>query len=348
MMKSVKDREFFETIHNFLKVYLPEQRRCSPHTVKSYRIALNQFIDYLVQKRSVSVYDVGFELINYNTVSAFLDYLTGEKKATAKTRNLKLAAISSFLSYASSINYENTLKLIDISNVPRQREESKLTVEYMTEKSIEAILKQPDTTTKLGNRDLFFMILLYDTGARLQEILNLKLKDIQIGKSPTVTLHGKGMKVRVVPIMPKTVKHFERYLAIYHSEQTSSNEEYLFYVIRNSVKSQMSPDNVRKFLQKYGTAAKQICSEVPDNIHPHLWRHSRAMHLYQHGMDLTLISQWLGHANLETTLIYAHADTELKRKAIEKSKQNQMPVSTSGKKYKLSDTELIKKLYGLA
>ncbi len=104
---------------------------------------------------------------------------------------------------------------------------------------------------------------------------------------------------------------------------------------------------VRKFLKKYGDAARQSCNEIPENIHPHLFRHSRAMHLYQHGMDLTLISQWLGHSNLETSLIYAHADTEQKRRAIEKAMGKDASAGVDIPKYSITDDELLKRLYGL-
>ena len=109
----------------------------------------------------------------------------------------------------------------------------------------------------------------------------------------------------------------------------------------------MSDDNVRKFLRRYGASARRNCPEVPENVHPHLWRHSRAMHLYQHGMALSLISQWLGHSNLETTLVYAYADTEQKRRAIEKSMGRDVIAGVNLPKYSVSDEEVLKKLYGL-
>lgn len=109
----------------------------------------------------------------------------------------------------------------------------------------------------------------------------------------------------------------------------------------------MSDDNVRKFLKKYGEVARMNCLDVPENVHPHLWRHSRAMHLYHHGMALSLISQWLGHSNLETTLIYAYADTEQKRKAIEKSMGREVVAGVDMPKYRISDEEILKRLYGL-
>ena len=178
-------------------------------------------------------------------------------------------------------------------------------IEYMSEDAVQAVMKQPDVHTRQGVRDQFFMILLYDTAARIQEMLDLKVCDIRRGKAPTATLMGKGSKVRSVPLMPETMEHFQNYINVFHSEENQYSSQPLFYVERHGNRFPMSDDNVRKFLQKYGDAARRICPEVPENIHPHLWRHSRAMHLYQHGMDLTLISQWLGHVNLETSLIYA-------------------------------------------
>ena len=115
------------------------------------------------------------------------------------------------------------------------------------------------------------------------------------------------------------------------------------------MKKRMTEDNVRQLVRKYGKQAREICKEVPENVHPHLFRHSWAMILYQNGVDLTLISQWLGHSNLETTLIYAHADTELKRKALEQAVPDDSPLKEhlNATRYKVSDEELLKRLCGL-
>ena len=160
-------------------------------------------------------------------------------------------------------------------------------------------------------------------------------------------LLGKGKKTRVVPIMDETVKHYLNYLSIYHKDENEYSTSPLFYIKRGDVIHTMSDDNIRKFLNHYGDLAREICPEVPIKIHPHLFRHSRAMHLYQHGMDLTLISQWLGHSNLETTLIYAHADTKQKREAIEKSMGENIIGSVDIPKYTIEDEDILKKLYGL-
>jgi integrase/recombinase XerD len=166
----------------------------------------------------------------------------------------------------------------------------------MSEAAVKAVLSQPDTATPKGIRDLFLMVLLYDTGARIQEILNIRLRDLQLHSAPMITLLGKGQKVRNVSMMGTTVEHFKRYAGLFHTEEKSYSKQFLFYVNRNNEKKRMTEDNVRRFIRAYGSAAQKACPEVPDNVHPHLFWHSRAMHLYQHGMPLALISQWLGHS----------------------------------------------------
>lgn len=222
-------------------------------------------------------------------------------------------------------------------------------IEYMSEAAVKVILEQPDTRTKKGLRDQFLMVVLYDTGARIQEALDIRLRDIHLGKTSTILLHGKGSKARSIPLTEKTVEHLHNYISVFHPGESAYSDQYLFYVARCGQKNRMCEDNARRLIHSYGVAAKKICPEVPDNVHPHLWRHSRAMHLYQHGMDLTLVSQWLGHAQLETTLIYAHADTEQKRRAIESAIDPDSPLKAklNLERFTVNDEDVLKQLYGL-
>ena len=178
-------------------------------------------------------------------------------------------------------------------------------------------------------------------------MLDLRVCDIRLGNTPTAVLKGKGSKIRSVPLMPETINHFRNYMKLFHPDGQMHSQQPLFYVEQCGARHPMSDDNVRKFLRRYGASARRNCPEVPENVHPHLWRHSRAMHLYQHGMALSLISQWLGHSNLETTLVYAYADTEQKRRAIEKSMGRDVIAGVNLPKYSVSDEEVLKKLYGL-
>ena len=193
------------------------------------------------------------------------------------------------------------------------------------------------------------MILMYDTGGRNQELLDLRLRDVHCeGKSPYVVITGKGRKTRLVPLMPKTVEHFKKYAAVFHSEPASSS--LLFYTERNRKRFAMSPDNSERFIRKYAIAAHNVNPEVPASLHPHMFRHSRSMHLYRSGMPLVLLSEWLGHAQVTTTLIYANADTEMKRQAVEKAASKLNPL-LSGETACLEwedDEEMIRQLYGLS
>lgn len=324
------------------------QRQCSPHTIRSYQTALIQLLDYAKEQKGCKLTAIPFEILDYAMVSGFLENMetTG---CSVSTRNHKLKAIRAFFAYAAMMDITTAACYKELEKIPWKKEDSSAGVDFLSEAAVKAMLAQPDGTTRKGLRDRFMLILMYDTGARVQELLDIKICDLRLGAMPTIKLLGKGRKYRLVPIMPKTVQHLEHYLKIFHPNAESYSTAPLFYVERKGVQKPMSDDNVRKLLRRYAQTARLTCPEIPVNMHPHLLRHSRAMHLYQQGMDLTLISQWLGHANLETTLVYAHADTELKRKAIEKANSgicDAIDAAEPGTDME-TDEETLKRLYGL-
>ncbi len=347
-MKKLADPMLFERIQKFLTVYLPKQRCCSENTVKTYRIALNQMLEYVKMQHAIPLYEVTFSMLSKDTVTDFLEWLETERRCSTQTVNLRLAALRAFFTYAANEEMAVCPLLHDLKKIPKKKC-PKPVVEYMSETAVKTLLRQPDITTLKGIRDQFLMILLYDTGARIQEIMDLHLKDFRLGKTPTVILHGKGKKTRIVPLMDRTVQHLERYVKIFHANENMCSDAYLFYSRRNGQPSQMTTENARKIMKSYIAGARCECPEVPERLHPHLWRHSRAMHLYQHGMDLSLISQWLGHTRIETTLIYAHADTEQKRLAIQKAMATSDPLLSRAEHFPSwrNDEDLIARLYGL-
>lgn len=347
-MNAVKDAMLFGLIHDYFKVFLPKQKRLSPNTIRSYQGALELLLDFISTERNIRLSEVSFDMIDQKTIIAFLDWLETKRCCGASTRNQRLQSIRSFSTFAADVEPTTVIHKDEIFKVkPITVPESGI-VEYMSETAIQTVLSQPDTTTQKGIRDLFLMVLLYDTGARIQEVLNIRLGDLQFRSTPMITLSGKGQKIRNVPLMGSTIEHFKRYVGIFHPEETHS-QQFLFYVSRNNEKKRMTEDNVRRFIRTYGASAKKACPEVPYNVHPHLFRHSRAMHLYQHGMPLELISQWLGHSDIETTLIYAYADTEMKRKAIEAAtpENSILREHLDSERFIVSDVEMIKRLYGL-
>jgi site-specific recombinase XerD len=339
----------FGLIHHYLKVYLPKQRKLSTNTIRSYREALELLVDFVKVQKGVPLQDVTFEMLTGEIVTAYLDHLENDRHCGIATRNSRLAAVRAFFVYAADRDVTTAFALTDIKNVPVKKPVHAMTVDYMSMAAITAIVEQTNVETPKGFRDRVFIILMYDAGARIQEMIDIKLCDLRLNKTPTIILHGKGSKIRSVPLMEKTVLHLHKYLSVFHAGESLYSQSPLFY---SEIRGQINPlsdRRIRYLLKDYGVRAREHCPQVPENVHPHLFRHSRAMHLYQQGMDLTLVSQWLGHANLETTQVYAHADTEHKRKAIESATpaDNPLHAKLSPERFTISDEDMLKRLMGL-
>lgn len=347
-MGRIVDESLFKMIHDFFTVYLSNQRSCSLHTVRSYQKSLEGFLDFVKEQNQIELSSITFEMLNSTTLSSYLDSIE-ENGCSIATRNNRLNGIRAFFSYVAKIDVTKLIYKIDISKIPLKKQAETEVVEYMSETAIKALLEQPNPLTKKGLRDSFIMLLMYDTGARIGGIIDISICDMKVGKTPVVTLHEKGSKVHSVPIMKQTVDHFKNYMNVYHPDENLYSKAPLFYTDRKNTKAKIDNSTIRKFIKNYSDVARKECPEIPPNVHPHMLRHSRAMHLYQHDMDLTLISQWLGHSRLETTLIYAHADTEQKRKAIEAATPTDSLFSSkrNSERFTVTDDETLKKLYGL-
>lgn len=346
-MGRLKLNSLFELIQKYFVTYLPDVKKYSPNTIRAYKKALSMFLDYAHEKENIKLQNLTFEKLDSDMLTAFLNYLESEQGCSVSTRNHRLHCIRTFFSFSANEDINKVAYWEDIKSVKNAKEKKPL-VEYMKETAVEVIVNQPDSSTNKGLRDMFLLLFLYHTAARVQELVDIQLQDINISKTSTVVFHGKGGKDRIVPIRDNVVEHLKKYLLLFHAN--SKQPDYLFYSTRNENHKRMTEDNVRKITSRYGALARKTCLEVPENVHPHLFRHSRAMHLYQHGVDLTLISQWLGHSQLETTLIYAHADTEMKRKAIEASVPEESPLKAffDSERMTIDNDLLLKKLCGLS
>jgi site-specific recombinase XerD len=347
MTKSSKG-EFFVRIRDFIKVYLPKQRKLSENTIRSYRKALEQLLDFIKIKEHIPLSDITVEYITAENVNAYLSELEN-KGLNLSTVNQRLVAIRAFISYASMMDITVIANVKELENVPMRKTPSNTAIGYMTESAVTAVLSQPDISTEKGLRDRTLMMLMYDTGARVQEIVGITLGDLRLDNNPTVILHGKGNKSRIVPFTKNTANHLKLHMESSQKAIENAPDNPLFYSVLNGIIKPLSVRRVRDMIKDYVVAARKVCPQVPDNVHPHLFRHSRAMHLYQHGMDLTLVSQWLGHANLETTLVYAYADTEHKRAAIAKATSDgkKSPTNLKTDRFTVSDEETLKLLCGL-
>lgn len=341
----IKNEPFFVTIRSFFEIYLVKNRSCSPNTVKSYKDAMNLYLDFLEEAKNIPTARAGWNCFSRQFVQEFLIWLEEKRGCSKRTQRQRLTAIRSFVRYGGILDVCIVAVQADVEKIKLRKPPQKL-VHWLTKEELAVFLSQPDSTKRTGLRDMVFLILLYDTAARCQEMVDLKIQDLILDKvSPCVYLTGKGSKTRVVPLLPKTVEHLRSYLDKFHPEHSRDSTDYLFYTYGGPQK-RMSEDTVAAFVKKYGISAKRICPSIPDRVHPHMLRHTRAMHLYQDGVPLTLISEFLGHAQIETTRVYAYADTEMKRKAIQKANST-TPHTIPDAIWDIDDKEMMRKLAGL-
>ncbi len=313
------DLRYWQLLRMFLTVHLPKHRCYGKNTVGTYSDSLRIFHRYFLETKQVPLADFTFPMINRKNVYAFINWLHTGRNCTATTINLRLAALKSFLLFAAAETPALMAIYLEIKQIPAIKE-PKRDIDGLTKSAVKALLKQPDGKTKKGIRNRMILILLYDTAARIQELLDIKLNDVVLESENTgIYLHGKGDKLRYIPLMDKTVEHLREYLRLFHPVETGDVRQYLFYTTIKGKSDRISVDTVEWMMKKYGKQAGVFCTEMPQQVHPHQLRHARAQHLYQDGVPLSYIAEFLGHASMTTTQIYASADITMMREAIEKT-----------------------------
>lgn len=341
-----QNNDFFQTLRQYLTVYLPMQKCCSENTCKSYREVLNSLVDYLRDKKRIGLGQVSFELFDESLILEFLDWLQSTRNHCATTRNHRLMVLRSFFRYAGLMDCAQIDLHMRLKKIPTQHEQGRI-IKFLSENALKTLLMQPEISKSSEYRNMVFMTLMYDSASRCSELLDLRVQDLRLdSRYPTVYLTGKGNKTRSVPLMPQTARHCEQYLARFHPEHARQKNDLFFFTGSQANRRRMSPDNVECFMKKYGEQARLMCLEVPDRVHPHQLRHTRAIHLYRDGMPLSLLAEFLGHADVETTKIYAYADTEMKRIAIQKGEKNRDAIPDVKPIWK-NDDEVLRKLCGL-
>lgn len=303
------------TLRFFFADHLPRVRGMSPHTVRSYRDAFVLLLRFLSKRRGRDTVDLDLQDLTPDDVLAFLDHLEADRHNGAGTRNARLAAIHAFARCAAACHPEHLELCQRILAVPFKRARQRL-VEYLEADEIRALLDAPDRTTPDGRRDRALLLALFNTGARVQEILDVQPCDLQLVRPLQVRLRGKGRKERLCPLWPQTVDMLRALLT--ESGLDPSATQPLF---RNHRGEPLTRFGVRYLLRKYARVAQLVATTLATKrVHPHALRHTTAVHLLQAGVDLVTISHWLGHASVETTNRYAAVDIETKRAALAKAR----------------------------
>lgn len=301
-----KDRNFWILARNYLHSYMPVTRNLSDKSVDAYKQSLKSYLAFLEKVKSISDGSVTMDSFNRKNIQEFIVSI-----------NLKLTALRSFLKYCSEEDFELRGIYSDVCTVKKLKEE-KAPIVYLQPNATAAILAAYDNKTVNHRRNRMLLILMYDTGARVQELADLNISSLHLEmKNPFVTLIGKGRKGRNVPLLEKTVKHLKGYIREFHPE---NDEVPLFYSMLNGKKNRLSADSISLILKTASDIARENCSEVPDRVHCHMLRKTKAMDLYRSGVPLPFIMQWLGHESKSTTSgFYAFATLEMMSEAMNKS-----------------------------
>jgi len=317
----LKKTDFTKALTSYFSTYLPETCGVSPNTCNSYRDAFKLLLLYFQEEKGVPANSIELRMLNRNLVSDFLDWLEVQRNVSVTTRNQRLAAMKAFAHYVQYRNPEYLENCTDIISM-RPKKHEKPVIPFLTEEELKALLAQPDPSTRHGLRDLTLLSLLYDSGARVQEVTDLKLKDIRLTNPAMVTLTGKGRKARQVPLMKETCKLLDAYIRNFNlnSEPLTSP---LFF---NQKGQALSRYGITYILKKYVSQA-ELDSDTR-KISPHVLRHTKAMHLLRAGVNMIYIRDFLGHVDISTTEVYARIDAEMKRKVFEEKVPNFTPNTT--------------------
>lgn len=301
---------FFSLTFPFLEEYLPVHIGRSPNTVESYRDTLTVFRRFVLEEKGISVGKFLFSDCTRGCVQDFLRYLKGLGNMES-TRNHRLAGLKTYLTYAAGVDVTLQSIWIGVSSIKPIRV-STLEKKILSESQVILILKQAPNTFK-GVRNRTMMLLLYETAERISELLGLQLGNLHLeGDRPYIKVEGKGRKERCIAITKETAQHILEYVGFSDSDTSGL----LFSTTIHGEKGQMSARNVQDFLSAYANEAREIDPSIPLGVHPHMLRRSKATTLYQNGMPLPLVSSFLGHAQLETTRIYAKPSMEMLREVL--------------------------------
>lgn len=318
--------DFAKYLSRYLSSYLPHERNVSPNTISSYRDSFVLFINYMKDERHIKADKMTLESMTRENVTSFLNWLSGQKGCSISTRNCRLAAIHSFISF---LQYEKVEKLHEwqsILSIKAMKKESNAP-NYLTVDGIKLLLAQPDPENYGGLRHLSILALMYDTACRVQEIIDLTVDSLRIQTEPyTIRIYGKGRKTRIVPMVQNQTVFLRKYMERYGLNDDRCLKHPLFF---NNRGKKMTRTGVTYILKKYADMARQITpSLIPERISCHSLRSSKAMHLLQAGVNLIWIRDVLGHSTIQTTEIYAKADSKQKREALEKAYTDMVPDKT--------------------
>ncbi len=321
-MKSIKVN-VPASIKKYFSEYLPLQRNCSPNTISAYSRTFALFLKYLQQYYHVRPDHIVIDDISTKKVVDFLNHLQKTRGNANSTRNARLAAIHSFVKYLLMEYPVLAGHMQPVLAIPVKKTKKKI-LDFLSQGEMDAILASPTDKSWCGRRNRVLLEVMYNTGARVSEIVELKVANVRLETSGMIHLTGKGRKERTVPLWKDTIKLVRKWI----ESNRYSSDSYLF---PNNRGGKMTRSAIAKMLASVVETTKDQCPTLKSRkVSPHTLRHTTAMHLLQSGVDITVIAMWLGHESIETTHIYMKADMAMKEKAL----QEMRPPKTKGMRFR--------------
>ena len=295
--------ELSRFVSEFTESYAPKILTNSPHTVEGYEITLTLYVAYLEEHCGITSDKFSASCFDKKHIDDWKIWLMSERGNSAYTVNKRVSSLRAFIKYLSSRNIKYLYLLSEAKSVGKQPT-TKRKVAGLSREAVKAIMDAPNVETKTGIRDLALIVTLYGTAARIDEVLSIKLCDIHLNsKNPYINIIGKREKERTLYLLPKAVAHLELYMKIFHGDNANP-DRILFYSNHKGVQEKLSQSAVRQRLGIYAKIAHEVCADVPLDLHAHQFRHAKATHWLEDGMNIAQISELLGHESVETTMKY--------------------------------------------
>ncbi len=313
---------FAKFISDFLHTYAPNFLTSSEHTLKSYKDTLTLYVTFL-ELQGVIPRQLSRSCFERPMIEAWILWLKNDRRCSPETCNVRLGALRAFLEYLGAQDV-SLLYIYQEAKLIKRQKCSKKKVNGLSREAVSAVLNAPNLSTKAGRRDIVFLTVLYGTAARVDEILSLRIADLHLDTpKPYINLRGKGGKIRTAYLLPRAVGHLQMYLREFHNS-TPNPESLLFYSRVGGGKSnKLTEAAIDKRLKLYAQVANRVCPDVPLRLHAHQFRHAKATHWLEDGINIVQISFLLGHEQLQTTMRYLDITTEDKVRALETLENDQ-------------------------
>jgi site-specific recombinase XerD len=318
----MKTTDFAKYLNKYFTKHLPNNRGSTPQTIDSYRYSFILFLTYTDEVLKVSADKMTISKLTYENVLGFLNWLQEKRGNTISTRNQRQAAINGFVhflkyEYPDFMEQYQKILSIPIKTAPRKE------ISYLKTDGVKLLVDQVDINSKNGLRDYLILLLLYTTGIRVSELIQIRVRDISLTEPYTLLVHGKGQKSRYVPLLKTSIPHIKKYLTTKGLDKPERIQEYL---LKNHMKEPFTRQGINYVITKYAAKAREVDSSLmPDDLSPHKMRHTVAMELVNVGVNLIYIRDLLGHVSVTTTEVYAKANQMHQRQAIEAASKEIVP-----------------------